>query len=663
MRRKVFFIYYVGIAIFFSALFITRVNADYKYDYYDFDEMVDLLKSLETESLQKNPIIFSLQTLGYTSLGNPIYAVKFSDNPEKEENDEPDVVIDGGIHSCEWLTVESCLNFTKYLFSTYYDESHPEHGEVVNLVENFEIWIIPMINPDGRTRDDANGGDPEQYWTSTEYHPTLDDLYSDARGWRCNLQEVDCPAMPGGKNIGVDPNRSFSNLFWEDSDCTSQDYNGGVPFSAVEAKVLKQFINNHMVSFVWHQHSPLAIIGPPSGRTAGLGSWISHEVIKLYSVEMPYQALAIYNPYESSSHVSNHLSDQRYDDLLAEEMSVCNGSRSTGQYQNWLWFEIDCELAPDNHSYRAIQGIIFEYPFSDENYGVPEDGKAGQYRRGDGSNGYHPSSGEVVEWLLDKSVEIYKYLIKQTRYPFSPRYYTDMTLRPEAPETDLAIVGAKISEVGEDLPGCFTYNSEGRDMLEGGKKRITWNIQNNGTDTRTIISTVKICNETEDPKCLRPVEETITREIVAPEKIETFRYDFEFQPGKDYSVELNTGENNTHRNDLKRFVFTAAASTNICPAGLLTGYNPKKMHLLRQFRDNFLSKTKTGRHYIQWYYDHSNELQSVLTNNPGIRLHASRILDMVLTTIAAVSSEKDLSRTSELSWVTALTRVKKYGKK
>jgi hypothetical protein len=87
------------------------------------------------------------------------------------------------------------------------------------------------------------------------------------------------------------------------------------------------------------------------------------------------------------------------------------------------------------------------------------------------------------------------------------------------------------------------------------------------------------------------------------------------------------------------------------------------MHLLRQFRDNFLTKTKTGRQYIQWYYDHSNELQSVLTNNPSIRLHASRILDMVLTTITAVSSEKDLSKTSELLWFTALTRVKKYGKK
>jgi len=73
MRKRTFCIHCVGIAMLFSAIFITRASADYKYDYYDFDEMVNLLKSLETESLQKNPTIFRLQTLGYSSQGNPIH--------------------------------------------------------------------------------------------------------------------------------------------------------------------------------------------------------------------------------------------------------------------------------------------------------------------------------------------------------------------------------------------------------------------------------------------------------------------------------------------------------------------------------------------------------------------------------------------------------------
>ena len=124
--------------------------------------------------------------------------------------------------------------------------------------------------------------------------------------------------------------------------------------------------------------------------------------------------------------------------------------------------------------------------------------------------------------------------------------------------------------------------------------------------------------------------------------VQTFEYDFQFEGGKDYLVELSTGESNLLKNDLKRFVFTTAEPSNICPAGLLTGYNPKKMHLLRHFIDNFLNKSKTGRQSIRWYYDHANELQSILINNPSIRLMASRMIDKVLPTMSGISPEKYL---------------------
>jgi hypothetical protein len=269
---------------------------------------------------------------------------------------------------------------------------------------------------------------------------------------------------------------------------------------------------------------------------------------------------------------------------------------------------------------------------------VPEDGKSGQYQRGDGSNGFHPSSGEVVEWLLDKSVEVYKYLIKQAQYPFSPRYYNDMRLRPEAPEIDLALVGAKISEVGEDLPGCFTYNDEGRDILEGGVKRITWNVQNNGTDTRIITSTVKICDQTEDPTCTSPIEESLTRELIPPEKIETFVYDFAFKSGRDYSVEMTTGESNVHQNDLKRFVFTTTESSQICPAGFLVGYNQKKMDLLRQFRDEMLGTTPEGRQLIKLYYQWSPVILKAMEADEDLKQDIKGMIDELLPLLEKILS-------------------------
>ena len=81
--------------------------------------------------------------------------------------------------------------------------------------------------------------------------------------------------------------------------------------------------------------------------------------------------------------------------------------------------------------------IMYEMPFDEgaivAAYGHPSEGKIGQFALGDGSNGFHPSSGDANQWIINKSKEINKYFIQQSRYPFSPRNYEDMTPRPEAP--------------------------------------------------------------------------------------------------------------------------------------------------------------------------------------------------------------------------------------
>ncbi|KPJ55978.1 MAG: hypothetical protein AMJ42_05930, partial [Deltaproteobacteria bacterium DG_8] len=482
-KKMIFLTGFAGIITLFLSISATRVTADYKYDYYDHSEMVTLLENLETQSSSLTPDVFSLQIIGYSHLGNPIHAVKFSDNHDLEEDNEPDVVIDAGIHANEWLTVESAINFIQYLFDVYYDDLHADHAEVVDLVHNFEIWILPMLNPDGRIRDDLSGGDPESFWTDTTYHPDDDD------GWRMNVQEVNCPAKSGGTNIGIDLNRNWSHNFWELSNCTRGVYSGGSAFCAPENKVLKQFINNHMVSLLFHQHSALNALFSNSGTT-GLGAYLTDEMDSIYEEEgLPDPLLALINETEMGGGASQYIK-QKTDSTGGSFLGTgyCNGSAFSGQYYNWLWFEIDCIIAPDVQSKRAIQCVFYEYPTQEISYGHPSEGKIGQYDPEDASNYFHPSSGEINEWIIGRSVEMNKYFIKQSLYPFSPRNHTDMSRRPEAPEIDLAIVGAKISEVGTDLPGCFTYGSDGRELLDFGTKRVTWNVQNNGTSNRTINS-------------------------------------------------------------------------------------------------------------------------------------------------------------------------------
>jgi hypothetical protein len=431
-----------------------------------------------------------------------------------------------------------------------------------------------MLNPDGRIRDDISGGDPESFWTDTSYHP------GDSDGWRMNLQEVKCPSMPAGTNQGIDLNRNWSYHFWEYSDCTTGVYDGGFALNAPENQVLKQFINNHMVSLLFHQHSAIGALFSNSGEV-GLGAFLGDEMAAIYGEDgLPDPLLDLIilhggGTYAAQAAGSQFLTEQAgtsAGSFLAS--GYCGGSRFSGQYYDWLWTPIGCPLAPDVSSRRTIQCVFYEYPVSENNYGHTSEGKIGQYDPGDASNYFHLSSGDISDWIIGRSVEMNKYFIKQAQYPFSPRYHPDMTRKPEAPATDLAIVGAKISEVGTGLPGCFTYDSDGRDLIDHGSKRITWNVQNNGTSVQTINSEITICNLTDDPGCASPATTILTRVDVSPETIETFTHDYDFlDPGacSNYSVTLSTGETNQYDNDLKIFVFTVTSADDTDCDGITDG--------------------------------------------------------------------------------------------
>ena len=94
-RKKISLLCMVVPAVFLVLISANPVSADYKYFYHDYDEIESILQTLESESDEKNSDVYSLQVFGYSHLGNPMYAVKFSDNPGIEEDDEPDISLDG----------------------------------------------------------------------------------------------------------------------------------------------------------------------------------------------------------------------------------------------------------------------------------------------------------------------------------------------------------------------------------------------------------------------------------------------------------------------------------------------------------------------------------------------------------------------------------------
>ncbi len=123
------------------------------------------------------PAIARLVTIGTSQGGRDILAIKITDNPDIDE-DEPEFFYSGQMHGNELVSSIMLLRLADYLLSNYGSDS-----QVDNLVNNIEIWINPLANPDGLYRNDDNtvstasryfnnGVDPNRNFpSSADEHP------------------------------------------------------------------------------------------------------------------------------------------------------------------------------------------------------------------------------------------------------------------------------------------------------------------------------------------------------------------------------------------------------------------------------------------------------------------------------------------------------------
>jgi len=123
-----------------------------KSNYHTYDQMrTELINLANTYST-----IAKLDTIGLSVQGRPILCLKISDNPQLNEI-EPKTRIVGAIHGNEWIGAEVSFLYAKYLLENYSSDN-----TIRNLVNNREIYIIPILNPDGhvnQSRYNANGID------------------------------------------------------------------------------------------------------------------------------------------------------------------------------------------------------------------------------------------------------------------------------------------------------------------------------------------------------------------------------------------------------------------------------------------------------------------------------------------------------------------------
>lgn len=177
--------------------------------YHTYGEMVDEMVRASLEY----PAICRLETIGISSFFQlPILAMKISDNPDLEE-DEPRFLFNGVHHATEIIGVEVCL-YMMWDLLTRYDTS----PEIRAWIDSNEIWLVPMVNPDG--------------------HYINFNVVCDS--WRKNAQDNNGNGQFDPDYDGVDLNRNYDFL-WHlgNPNPSSREYRGAFPFSENETQAIR----------------------------------------------------------------------------------------------------------------------------------------------------------------------------------------------------------------------------------------------------------------------------------------------------------------------------------------------------------------------------------------------------------------------------------------
>jgi hypothetical protein len=192
--------------------------------YFTFKTMSSQLKTWS----EKFPKICKLESIGQSWEKRDIWGLKISDNPNVDEK-EPAALLMGAHHAREWPSFEVPMATAKKLL-----EEYGKNPAVTELVNNREIWIVPMVNPDG-----------------VEYSQTK------SRMWRKNRRK-------NGSSYGVDPNRNYGYQWGNvgaSSSGYSDTYHGPGPFSEPETSAIRDFARREkfQASISFHTYSQLIL--------------------------------------------------------------------------------------------------------------------------------------------------------------------------------------------------------------------------------------------------------------------------------------------------------------------------------------------------------------------------------------------------------------------
>ena len=196
----------------------------------------EAINQMDTLSILYPNFVSEKDSIGTSFEGRTIWAFKLSDNPAIDEN-EPEILYTGLTHAREPLSMMNLFYFANWLCENYNNDLIANY-----LLDNREMWFIPIVNPDG-------------YFYNETIAPDGGGMHRKNR--RSNPQNSNCNT---GTQQGVDLNRNYgynwgANNSGSSGNPCSAVYRGTSAFSEPETEAVSNFILSREFNNALHYHS------------------------------------------------------------------------------------------------------------------------------------------------------------------------------------------------------------------------------------------------------------------------------------------------------------------------------------------------------------------------------------------------------------------------
>lgn len=267
--------------------------------WHTYSENIAYLDSLRIEYPQR---ISAKWSIGQSHLGNNIWCVRLSSNPDVAQPDKPEVLLITMLHAREIMSGDFGIMFADYLCSGYGTDP-----VVTWLMDNRELYIVSIANPDGvlyNEQTNPSGGGM----------------------WRKNRRNN------GGGVYGVDLNRNFPYEWVGPGSSTnpsSDTYRGPSAGSEPETQALMNLVNSRNFFAVQDMHTYSNLTLYPWGYTTSPTPHASI-FIHMASIMAQYNGYTTGQPGEVLYIVNGGSIDWFYGD--ASTLAFCNevGSGADG---------------------------------------------------------------------------------------------------------------------------------------------------------------------------------------------------------------------------------------------------------------------------------------------------------------------------------------------